>query len=104
MDVLVRCNRIEEAEEAARSAPPNARAKCSCRSECAMELRRKEQAAQAISEEIAAIRASDLRQAFYDLVCTELPKRPELLRAWIGGGTEVTQISRELTAIERSWM
>ena len=64
----------------------------------------KEQAAQAISEEIAAIRASDLRQAFYDLVCTELPKRPELLRAWIGGGTEVTQISRELTAIERSWM
>jgi tetratricopeptide (TPR) repeat protein len=105
VDVLVRCNRIDEAEEAARSAPPYARAKCTVAVAGALwNSGEKEQAAQAISEEIAAICASGLRQAFYDLVCTELPKHPDLLRAWIGGGTEVTQISRELTAIERSWM
>jgi tetratricopeptide (TPR) repeat protein len=105
VDVLVRCNRIEEAAEAAKSAPPNARAKCTVAVANALwDSGEKDRATTAISQEITAIRASGLRQAFYHLVCTELPKHPELLHAWIGSGTELTQISRELTAIERSWL
>jgi hypothetical protein len=88
-----------------KSAPPNVRAKCTVAVANALWASgEKEQATLAISEEIAAIRTSGLRQAFYDLVCTELPKHPELLRAWMGSGSEVTQISRDLTAIERSWL
>lgn len=105
VEVLVRCNRIEEAAEAVKSAPPNARAKCTVAVASTLwDSGEEERAVLAIAEEIATIRACGLRQAFYDLVCTELPKHPDLLRAWIGGGTELTQISRELTAIERSWM
>lgn len=105
VEVLVRCNRIEEAAEAVRSAPPNARAKCTVAVANALwDSGEEERATLAISEEIATIRARGLRQAFYDLVCTELPEHPDLLRAWMGGGAEVTQISRELTAIERWWM
>lgn len=105
VEVLVRCGRIEEAAEAAKSAPLYKRAECIVTVASALfGAGEKDRATRLISGEIAAVRASDLRQAFYDLVCTELPKHPELLRAWIGDGMELAQISRELTAIERWWL
>jgi tetratricopeptide (TPR) repeat protein len=105
VEALVRCDRIEEAAEAVKSAAPGERAECTVAvANALLDSGKQDQATLLISEEIAAVRASGQRQAFYDLICTELPKHPELLRAWLGGGTEMIQVSRELTAIERWWM
>jgi len=104
VEALIRSDQIEDAAQAATCAPPDQRAECIVTVARALfDAGRHDRAAGMITEEIAAVRAAGLRQAFYDLICTHLPKHPDLLRAWIGGRAEITQITTALTAIERWW-
>jgi tetratricopeptide (TPR) repeat protein len=103
VDVLVRCGRIQDAAEAAKRVPPGERAACIVTVAGSLfGADEKERATALVSEEVAAVRTAGLRSAFYDLICTQLPKHPHLFSAWLGG-MEISQISQELATIERWW-
>ena len=104
VEALVRCGRIADAAEAAKCAPLERRPECVITAASGLlEIGQEHQATELVSEELAAVRAAGMRHAFYDLICTQLPKNPGLLSCWMGDGVEVIQISQELTAIERWW-
>ena len=103
-EALVRCGQTADAAEAVKHAPLGQRSECVITAANALlERGQDDEAAELVSEELASVRIAGLRQAFYNLLCAQLPKHPELFRTWMGDAAAMIQISQELSAIERWW-
>ena len=102
--VLVGCEQVDEAVNAAKSAPADSGAECVAAVAAALfDAGQQERATALVSDEFAAVRAAGSRSAFYDLACIQLPQHPDLFRAWLGSDVEMVQVGRELAAIEQWW-
>jgi hypothetical protein len=102
--VLIRCHKVGDAADAVREASAAAWANCVGEVGTALfAAGDPEVAPTLLSEALAALRAEGERGAFYDLICTQLPKYPALFRAWLGPGADLIQVRESLSTVERWW-
>ena len=102
--VLVECEQVADAVAVVKAAPAAGRTESAVTVAAALfAAGQQDHALRMVDDEFAAARTGGRRDAFYDLLCEHLPRYPDLLRAWLGDGTEIAQVSAELAAIEQWW-
>jgi len=104
VQALLTCGEADRAVAAARAAPVDTRPDCLAAAAAALlAAGEHDKAAASVCEAFAAVRAGGRRFACYHLLCHLLPRHPELFRAWLGDGTSIGEIGRELAELERWW-